>query len=106
MNTSNTTSSTEGLQAVVARIRDSVDRWEGSEGAVCDRADLLFVLDALAAAGAGQPLTMVKLNDIARDAQIAFCLGKFDSFDVAFARGIEVAHNITARSTQEEARNV
>lgn len=41
---------------------------------------------------AGQvPLTLAKISDLARDAQIAFCLDKHPSFEVAFARAIEAA---------------
>jgi hypothetical protein len=36
-------------------------------------------------------LTTAQLNDLARDAQIAFCLGKYTSFEVAFARKVEAA---------------
>lgn len=39
-------------------------------------------------------LSIARLNGIAREAQVAFCLGKFDSFEVAFARGVEEAHGI------------
>jgi hypothetical protein len=40
------------------------------------------------------PLSIAELNDIARQAQIDFCLGKATSFEVALARGVERAHGI------------
>ena len=36
-------------------------------------------------------LTVEQIARIAREAQIAYCLGKFSSYDVAFARGVEAA---------------
>jgi len=42
-------------------------------------------------AQAAELLTLTELNDIAREAQIAFCLDKFTSFEVALARGVESA---------------
>lgn len=40
------------------------------------------------------PLTLKRIGDAARDAQIAYCLDKQPSFEIAFARAIEAAHNI------------
>ncbi len=56
-----------------------------------------------------EPLSFSRLNEIARNAQIAYCLGKASSYDVAFARGVEAAHGITppertAGITQEPAK--
>lgn len=52
--------------------------------------------EAVSMRSAAAPLTVAQLNDIASKAQITFCLGKQESFDVAFARGIERAHGIDA----------
>lgn len=38
-------------------------------------------------------LTFAQLDKLARDAQIAFCLDKHSSFEVAFARAIEAARD-------------
>jgi len=48
---------------------------------------------------ARKPLTVAKLNECARDAQIDFCMNKETSFEVAFARRIEQCHGI-AKATE------
>lgn len=45
---------------------------------------------------ARQPLTYSALEDIARQAHIAFCLDKASSFELAFARLVEKAHGIVS----------
>lgn len=64
-------------------------------------------IDALGAAAtqpapalAREPLSYDALNELARQAQIKFCLDKASSFELAFARLIERAHGITADSAR------
>ena len=48
-----------------------------------------------------EPLTLHQISDAAREAQIAFCLDKYTSFEVALARAIERAHGITPADAKE-----
>jgi hypothetical protein len=47
-----------------------------------------------AAPAVREPLTQFQIINLARDAQIAFCLDKEPSYDIALARAIEQAHGI------------
>ena len=46
------------------------------------------------AVGKRESLTLHQISDAAREAQIAFCLGKHTSFEVALTRAVERAHGI------------
>jgi len=55
-----------------------------------------------AGGGVTQPLSMGKIVQIARDAQIAYCLDKFPTYDEALVRAVEAAHGINPGSATRE----
>ena len=65
-------------------------------------AELLAELDRLRAER--KPLAERRLSILARDAQVAFCLNKASSFEVAFARAVERAHGITGDAAIDAAK--
>jgi len=63
-------------------------------GARIDR--LQAEVDALSNA---KPLDFNQMHKVTSEAHIAFCLGKFDSFEVALIRHTEKAHGIEEEKT-------
>jgi hypothetical protein len=55
-----------------------------------------YVATPLAAQPALKPLTNEQIGKAARDAHIAFCLNKHQTYEHALTRAIEAAHGITA----------
>ena len=64
-------------------------------------ADMLNAAPPAPAVGKRESLTLHQISDAAREAQIAFCLDKYTSFEVALARAIERAHGITPADAKE-----
>ena len=87
----------ELLEAALLAIRQGADLLESpaaTDGDFDRLADRFRALLVELPNPAPVPLTIVQLNECARDAQIDFCMGKESSFEVAFARRIEEAHGV------------
>ena len=98
-------------QPLVEAREPEIRAWESEDGRVISAAQKATALrdggasassvkgytKALFAAAPvrGLPLTTAQISGLARDAQIAYCLDKFSTFDEALTRSVEAHHGIS-----------
>ena len=83
--------------ALIQSLRARVQELEAQTAHMADLVELAdYATKKLEASQAQrEPLTRKQINECSRDAQIAFCLDKQSTYEVALTREVERRHGIT-----------